>query len=551
MRDIDNLCVNCFEELTEGSVCAHCGYDNDKSNDTIYLPAKTILAGKYTVGTVQSHESDAVTYMGFDNQLDKAVLIREFYPKGLASRLEGNKDLHVRQKFIESVIHYKKSFYNLWTTLEKMQSYSAVVPVYDVFEENGSVYAIIEYMESIPLREYLLRNDEGFIPWDNARLMFMPILTTIEALHSNNIIHGSITPDNLLLCRDGKVRLKPFTIQESVVINSNLEFNVNDGYTAIEQYENNHKICPATDIYAFSACLYRALVGTNPPDATERETNDKIMIPNSIAETIPMHVIKALGNGLQIYPERRIKSISDFREMLDASPSVKAKATENPTEPEVNKSYDDYISNESGKPKKSNIIVIILVVLIVIAMGAGIYIVKFTDLVSDRNTTAPQVSVMTYEVPSFANNGYTQTDIENNGAWNDQFTITFDYDYSTDVEEGIVFKQSVAPGETVDAKTPIVLTVSKGIQTQTVPDVSGQTLEEATKQLEELGFKVSSVEVYNDGSHTVNTVKSGDCSAPAAGEVVAVGEEIVLQVYGEVQTTTTQPSTEFDMNAVD
>ncbi len=550
MRDIDNLCVNCFEELTEGSVCAHCGYDNERSNDTIYLPAKTILAGKYAVGAVQSHESDAVTYMGYDNQLDKAVLIREFYPKGLASRLEGNKDLHVRQKFIDCTLAYKKSFYKLWTTLEKLQTLSAVVPVYDVFEENGTVYAIIEYMDSIPLREYLLRNEDGFIPWDNARLMFMPILTTIEALHSNNIIHGSITPDNLLLCRDGKVRLKPFTIQESVVINSNLEFNVNDGYTAVEQYENNHKICPATDIYAFSACLYRALVGTNPPDATERETNDKIMIPNSIAETIPMHVIKALGNGLQIYPERRIKSIADFREMLDASPSVKAKATEN-TEPEVNKSYDDYISNETGKTKKSNIVVIVLVVLIIIAMAAGIYIVKFTDLVSDRNTTSSTAAAMTYEVPNFSNNGYTQTDIENTGAWNDQFSITFAYDYSTDVEEGIVFKQSVAPGETVEAKTPIVLTVSKGIQTETVPDVSGLTLEEATKQLEELGFKVSSVEVYNDGSHTANTVKSGYSSAPASGEVVAVGEEVVLQVYGEVQTTTTQPSTDVDMNAMD
>lgn len=550
MRDIENLCVNCFDELTEGSVCAHCGYDNEKSNDTIYLPAKTILAGKYAVGAVQSHESDAVTYMGYDSQLDRAVLIREFYPKGLASRLEGNKDLHVRQKFIEAVLAYKKSFYKLWTTLEKMQNLSAVVPVYDVFEENGTVYAVIEYMESIPLREYLLRNDDGFIPWDNARLMFMPILTTIEALHSSNIIHGSITPDNLLLCRDGKVRLKPFTIQESVVINSNLEFNVNDGYTAVEQYENNHKICPATDIYAFSACLYRALVGTNPPGATERETNDKIMIPNSIAETIPMHVIKALGNGLQIYPERRIKSIADFREILDASPAVKAKATEN-AEPEVNKSYDEYISNESGIIKKSNIVVIVLVVLIVIAMAAGIYVVKFTDLVSDKDTTAPIAAAMTYEVPSFANNGYTQTDIENNGAWNDQFSITFDYDYSTDVEEGIIFKQSVVPGETVEAKTPIVLTVSKGIQTETVPDVSGLALDVATKRLEELGFKVSSVEVYNDGSHVVNTVKSSYCSAPAAGDVVAVGEEIVLQVYGEVQTTTTQPSTDVDINAMD
>lgn len=550
MKDMDNLCANCFGELTEGSVCAHCGYDNENNNSTEYLPNKAVLAEKYVVGAVQSHESDAVTYTGYDVQLDKNVLIREFYPKGMASRLEGNKDLHVRQKFIESAQKYKKSFYKLWTTLEKLQTLSAVVPVYDVFEENGTVYAIIDDVDSIPLREYLLRNDDGFIPWENARLMFMPVLTTIEALHNNGIVHGSITPDNLLLCRDGKVRLKPFTIQESVVVNSNLEFNVNDGYTAIEQYENSHKICPATDIYAFSACLYRALVGTNPPDAPARESNDKIMIPNSIAETIPMHVIKAIGNGLQIYPEKRIKIISDFRELLDAAPTVMAKAA-GVSEAESSKAYES-ITRPDNKNKKANIIVIVLVVLIVIAMAAGIYIVKFTDLVSNNSETTTAAASMTYEVPNFSNNGYTQADIENHGAWNEQFTIKFAFDYSTDVEEGIVFKQSVAPGETVNAKSEILLTVSKGIQTETVPNVGGLTLEEATKQLEELGFKVSSVEVYNDGSHTVNTVKEHYGSAPAANEVVAIGEEVVLQVYGEVQTTTTtQPSTEANDNSTD
>ena len=320
MREIDNLCINCFKELTEGATCAECGYDNDTPNDTMYLPVKSVLAGKYIVGAFQKHESDAVTYAGYDSQLDKKITIREFYPKGMASRLEGTNDLHIRQKFTDTFGKYKQSFYKLWTTMEKMHSLSAVVPVYDVFEENETVYAVIEHLECIPLREYLLRNEKGYIAWDSARLMFMPVLTTLEALHANGIIHGSITPDNLVLCRDGKVRLSPFCIQETADITSAFEFNSSDGYTALEQYENNHKICPATDIYAFSACIYRALVGTNPPDAVSRETNDKLMIPNSIAETIPMHVIKAIGNGMQIYPEKRTKTIAEFREFLDAAP---------------------------------------------------------------------------------------------------------------------------------------------------------------------------------------------------------------------------------------
>ena len=537
MRDIDNLCINCFKELTEGAVCAECGYDNEVANDNMYLIQRTVLQDRYIVGAVISHDSDAVTYAAYDTQLDKKITLREFFPKGMANRLEGSRDIHIRQKFIGVCAEYKRSFYKLWTTMQRLHSLSAVVPAYDVFEENETVYAVIEHFECIPLREYLLRSENSNIPWDNARLMFMPVLTTLEALHNNGIIHASISPDNLVLCRDGKVRLSPFSIQEAGDITSPLEFVGQDGYAALEQYQNNHRLGPATDIYSFSACIYRALVGTNPPSAQARETNDKLMIPNSIAETIPMHVIKAIGAGMQIYPEKRIKTIAEFRERIDASPSVKAQAAAAATD------YTKYQQYEEKQNKKSRIAIIILVILIIIAAGAAVYVVEFTDLVKQPATTTVTEATKTYEVPNFSNNGYMKADIESNGAWNEQFTIKFVYDYSTDVEEGIVFKQSIAAGETVDAGSEIVLTVSKGIQTVVVPALGGKTLEEATKELEALGLKVSTVEVYNDGGHTPNTVKATYGSAPAEGETVAVGEEVILQIYGEVETTT-QPAEE-------
>lgn len=183
--------------------------------------------------------------------------------------------------------------------------------------------------------------------------MFMPVLTTLEKLHENGIIHGCINPDNLVLCKDGKVRLAGFCISECNTAGSELEFNENEGYTALEQYNNNHKICPATDIYAFSACIYRALVGTNPPSALSRETNDKLMIPNVIAEKIPAYVIKALGAGLQIYPERRIQSVYDYRELLNAAPSVVAKAAEiQSTEQRGTASAEERRENHAAKSEK-------------------------------------------------------------------------------------------------------------------------------------------------------------------------------------------------------
>ena len=546
MRDLDNLCANCWEELTEGSVCAECGYDNDTQNDSVYLKTKTVIAGQYVIGNIIKIESDSVTYSGYDGQLDKPILIREFFPKGIASRFDDSDELHVRQKYVNDFARYKKSFYNLWTTMQKLHNLSAVVPVYDLAEANGTYYAIIEKTESVPLREYLLRNEEGYILWDTARLMFMPVLTTIEALHSNGIVHGSITPDNLVLCRDGKVHLAPFPITEASDQATAMEFTENDGYTALEQYNNKHRICAATDIYSFSACIYRALVGSNPPSAVSREANDKLMIPNTIAEKIPMHVIKALVNGLQIYPEKRVKTVEDFRELLDAAPAVKAKAAveqEDIYQKGAKGGYPEY--NESNGDKQRKAVVAILIILIVAAIAAAVYVVQFSGLIDNgKNNTTTTQPVKTYQVPNFSGVGYTQSDIENNGAWNEQFKFTFQGEYSADTEEGIIFKQSVAAGETVDQGSEIILTVSKGIQTQTVPDVRGLVLDEATKQLEDLGFKVSTVEVYNDGTHVANTVKNTDASAPAAGTLAAVGEEVILQVYGEAEPTTAPAATD-------
>lgn len=552
MKDIDGLCMNCFSPLTNGNVCEECGYDNDTVADMMYLQPKTVLAQRYVIGTVISHESDAVLYKAYDARLDEVVEVREFLPKGIANRLEGNLDVHIRERYRANYEKYKRSFINLWTTIVKMSNLSAVIPVYEVFEENGTAYAVSEHLESITLREFLLRSNDGYIMWEQARLMFMPVLTTLEALHSNSIIHGAICPDNLVLCRDGKVRLKSFCISEANTFNSDLQFNENDGYTAIEQYENSHKMCPATDIYAFSACIFRALVGQNPPDSRSREARDKLMIPNAIAEKIPTHIIKALGGGLQIYPEKRTQTIEAFRELLNAAPAVVAAAGIQPDAPETDpveeeehyRGYPGYDDVPPEKPKGVKVAIGILVVLIIAALAVGIYFIQHGKINPQQTEPSETVTKATHTVPDFASAGYTQSDVQNNGAWNKQFKISYVSDYSKDVEEGIIFKQSIEPGKTVDEGSEILLTVSKGVKTQQVPDVGGLTLEEAKRELEKLGFKVSSVEIYNEGGFQPNTVRENYGITPAPNEQVAVGEEIILQVYGEVHEPATSANTD-------
>lgn len=532
---VENLCMNCFETLTGGSVCEKCGFDNDKVQDMTYIPLRTILSERYIVGNNIASESDAITYLGWDTESRQVVTIREFFPKGIVNRLEGNCYVHIRERYKKSFAAYKASFMKLWLAIKDINALSAVIPVIDVFEENETAYAVSRRIKTVSLHDFLLRNADNNILWDKARLMFMPILTTLENLHANGIIHGGITPDNLVLCSDGKVRLAGFCISECNQENTELEFNETPGYTALEQYANSHKICPATDVYAFSACLYRALVGTNPPDARARQLNDKLMIPNRIAEKIPPHVIRALGGGLQIYPEKRIQDIDDFRELLNASPSVVAKSAEIPKkETETRPQKEPPKAPEKEKKKKTSpnkILAVIIVLLLIVT--AGVYAYVFTNRTADEEVPTGNAETATVTVPDFCTAGYTESDVENTGSWNAQFKISYEYEYSTETEEGIVFKQSIAAGEEVAEGSSIVLTVSKGIETEEVPDVGGLSQEDATKVLQEKGFEVSVVEVYNNGAYQAYSVKSNNGMTPAAGTVAAKGTTVIIQVYGE------------------
>lgn len=535
--------MNCFERLTAGSVCRNCGFNNDSVRDMIYLPLKAVLQNRYVVGNVISYESDAVTYAGYDTERRAAVTIREFLPKNISNRLEGNFDVHVRERFKKSFVKYKESFIHLWETLKELNTLSAVIPVIDVFETNETAYAICERMDTVSLREFLIRNTDNHILWDKARLMFMPILTTLENLHDKGIIHGCINPDNLVLCRDGKVRLAGFCISECSEAGGELEFNPVAGYSALEQYQNSHRVCPATDIYAFSACIYRALVGTNPPEATAREINDKMMIPNSIAEKIPAHVIRALGGGLQIYPENRIQAVDDFRALLSAAPSVVAQAVAAAAAPMNEKPKAEEIEEESEKKPakkkeedKKKLIIIGVIALLVVIFGA-ILLGKVFGHSGPGEPTIPSVEAKKVDVPDFVTAGYTENEVKNQALWMAQFNIIFEHEYSTDIEENYVFKQSVDPGTEVKTGSDIVLTVSKGIETVKIPDVGGLSKSAAVEKLEAEGFKVKVVPVYNDGSHTPNTVKSRGGIAPAEGNTVAKGEEIIIQVYGEAVKT--------------
>ena len=135
--------------LTAGSVCPGCGFDNDQENDTSFLPLRTVLQDRYVLGHVQAWESDAAVYAAYDRTLQAPCVVREFLPKGIANRLEGNRDVHVRERFRKNFDGYKRSFTTLWQTMMQLRTLAAALPVYDVFPANETVYAVSQPVDGV------------------------------------------------------------------------------------------------------------------------------------------------------------------------------------------------------------------------------------------------------------------------------------------------------------------------------------------------------------------------------------------------------------------
>ena len=298
MVSTDNLCMSCMRDIGSAKQCPYCGYHTDSAQISPYLPVRTVIANRYLVGKLLDYNGEGATYIGWDLIDRKAVNIREFIPEGISARTTADPTLRVMPGSEMIFRDCLQSFNELWNKLLRLQGLAALICVTDIVEAFGTLYAIHDHVEGVTLREYLLTSKTGCVSWNKALGILLPILSTLGTLHSSGIIHRGISPSTLLIGKDGKVRITGFSIWQARTARSDLNAQLYPGYSAVEQYGFEGQQGPWTDVYAFGAVLYRTLIGSDPIDATERVTNDRLMVPGRVAETLPNFVINGLINSL-------------------------------------------------------------------------------------------------------------------------------------------------------------------------------------------------------------------------------------------------------------
>ena len=536
MMNTDHLCMSCMREIGDENQCPYCGFHADSPQLAPYLPLRTVEAERYLAGKLLDYNGDGATYMGWDLEMNAPVTIREFLPDSIAERRE---DLTL-VPMAGCEITYRdcyQSFLELWRKLARMRGLSALILVFDIVEDHGTAYAISEYMEGVSLREYLLRSPSGYLSWEQARILFMPVLSTLGTLHSAGIIHRGISPTTLIVGKNGKMRITGFSIWQARTARGDLTAQLFPGYAAIEQYGFEGQQGPWTDIYAFSAVLYRTLIGSTPLEATSRVTNDRLMVPGKFAEQLPAYVINALMNGLQILPEDRTRTVDQLRAELSAAPGTSTAAIAYAGKEDA--PYQEPVP--SGRKKSASgsktaliaglaSIAACLVIFAVLSLTVwrediGMF---FTGGASTQaSSNAPEL----VKVPDFR--GLNYNNIKSNTDYTNAFFFETEYQDSDTQGKDVVLSQNIAYGTEVPKGSTIKLVLSSGNEEITLPDFKGQNYATVKLKLEEMGFQCRAIVEKNDDSERAGKVAEM-LTTPEKG--YKKGTVIYVKVWGEVET---------------
>jgi len=323
MINIETTCMGCFtQHQTPFSVCPACGYDEAAQDAPHHqLRPRTILNGKYLLGKVLGQGGFGITYIGWDLNLDIKVAVKEFYPSGFVTREATGIGTSTVQPFTGSegdfFLKGREKFIGEAKMLAKFFSLPGIVAVKDFFHENGTAYISMEYIDGQTLKSYLGMMG-GKLPVTQVFDMMKPVMSSLAEIHGGGLIHRDISPDNIMINKEGYMKLLDFGAAREFADSGNksLSIMLKPGFAPEEQYRSKGVQGPWTDVYALSATIYKCITGVTPDESPERIRMDDVKPPSALGVAIHPVQEAALMKGMAVLQENRWHSVAELYNAL-------------------------------------------------------------------------------------------------------------------------------------------------------------------------------------------------------------------------------------------
>lgn len=424
-----------------------------------------------------------------------------------------------------------------------------IVSVYDVGEEDGLYYIVMELVDGITLKRYIER--KGKLTIRETTSIAVQVSMGMEAAHNNHIIHRDIKPQNIIISREGKAKVTDFGIARATTADATRDNTVMGSvhYTSPEQARGDGSDIK-TDIYSLGITIYEMLTGKVPFDGDTtvsialQHIQEGVPSPRLLEPEIPESLDAIVLKCTQKDPNDRYQNmgelIDDLKKslMTSAVPPAKEEEGEGAEEDqeELEGETDELLQSEKEvNPKIDKVMSILGIVAAVIIVGLAIFM-GYSVWSTLKQAKAGGKSPMATESVEF-DKETQRIMVDLTGKTMEEATEELNemnlgirqsgYDYSDDVEAGLIMGQSANAGEIVDIHTTIYVTISDGPTFFNILDVSGVSVEKATTALEQSGLIVKEGDYEYNDSVDVGCVIS---TIPAAGAEARKGDEVILTI---------------------
>ena len=493
----------------------------------------TCLDDRYEIVEVIGAGGMAVVYKAIDQRLNRFVAV-----KILRDELARDEEFRARFQIEAQAV--------------AMLSHPNIVSVYDVSHTAGVEYIVMELIEGVTLMQYMQK--KGALSWKEAAHFSTQIAKALEHAHSKGIVHRDIKPQNIMILRDGTIKVADFGIAalESAQEQRSDQTVGSVHYIAPEQARGE---TPDTrsDIYSLGVVMYEMLTGQMPYDG---ETAEQIALkhiagvavpPRQLNAEIPEELERITLKAMNADIRERYQSASEL--LTDLEEFRKQQAALGRDSGEEYEDYEGVIpdvrpigttgemsqANYARRRKRSRKVSIMSGAVGVLVFMIAVFVFLWNYWLRDIFSVAERI-----ELPNFVGQNYES--IVNDSSYRDLYNFTVTYSIDPEVSEGVIISQDPEAGRSlmiVPEGIDVTLTVSTGVRQTTVPDVLNDPYSEATVTLQNAGFKVETQYAASD-TVTEGYVISTD---PASGEQLAQGSTIFVTISsGPVERTVSMPN---------